>query len=205
MAAVIAFLALGFVVGAIPFGYVLGRLIHNTDIRQHGSQNIGATNAARSFGLGFGLAVLGLDALKGWVMTGWAWTLFPHQPLFVGLTGTAAICGHVFSPFLRFRGGKGVATGLGAVVALAWPAAIVGVTIFLIVALWSRIVSVASLLGMVGVLGTFAFLHQWEVFWAFGVPAVGVSLWAHRANWLRLWKGQESRFQFSRKSGANRN
>ncbi|MDA8195253.1 MAG: glycerol-3-phosphate 1-O-acyltransferase PlsY [Thermaerobacter sp.] len=187
-------LILWFLVGAVPFGYVLGKVIYGTDLRQYGSRNIGATNAARTFGMKFGLAVLVMDGLKGWAGVVLAMQWFPHDAVIIGLTGTAAMWGHVFSPFLRFRGGKGVATGLGAALMLDWKTALLAVAGFAVVVVPLRIVSLASLAGMLALIVSLWARHHMTYLWVFGLPTVAVSLWAHRANWVRLLRGQEPRF-----------
>ncbi len=115
-----ALVVASFFVGAIPFGLVVSRLFFRRDLRAEGSGNIGAANALRTLGKGGAIAVLVLDALKG-ALPVIAGRVLGGETL--ALTAAfAAILGHCFSPFLNFRGGKGVATNLGAVLALAWPA-----------------------------------------------------------------------------------
>lgn len=187
----VGWLGLWFVVGSIPFGYVLGRLIYHTDIREHGSRNIGATNAARTFGKKLGMGVLVLDGLKGLTGVLWAHNIFVHEPLLIGLTGTMAILGHVFSPFLGFRGGKGVATGFGVALGLNLPLALLGIGVFALAVMLGRIVSVASWVGMMTVVGGLWGTQHMGQLYSFGIPAIMILTWAHRANWVRLVHGQE--------------
>ncbi|MCL4351680.1 MAG: glycerol-3-phosphate acyltransferase, partial [Firmicutes bacterium] len=139
-----------FIVGSVPWGYIVAHLRYQTDIRQHGSQNIGATNVARTLGIKAGIFVLILDALKGIAAVAITGAVFPGHPWMMAVAGLLAIVGHVFSPFLRFRGGKGIATGLGAVVMLSPVAALVAVLAFALTVGITRIVSLASLAGIVG-------------------------------------------------------
>jgi glycerol-3-phosphate acyltransferase PlsY len=183
-----------FIVGSVPWGYVVAHLRYQTDIRQHGSQNIGATNVARTLGIKAGIFVLILDALKGIAAVGITGAVFPGHPWMTAIAGFVAIVGHVFSPFLRFRGGKGIATGLGAVVMLSPLAALVAVLAFALTVGITRIVSLASLAGIVGVMVCMALVSPHVYVWGFAVPAVLLTIWAHRKNWGRLIKGEEPRF-----------
>ncbi|MBV8196961.1 MAG: glycerol-3-phosphate 1-O-acyltransferase PlsY, partial [Candidatus Eremiobacteraeota bacterium] len=138
-----------FLIGSIPFGYVVGRLFYHTDIRRAGSGNIGAMNALRTLGkAGAGLVLL-LDALKGFVPTLWAMHSLrsPPDQLVGAAVAAAAVLGHCFSPWLRLRGGKGVATSFGAIFALCWPAGLVAVGGWIAGAAITRYSSVGSMLG----------------------------------------------------------
>ncbi|MCL6561565.1 MAG: glycerol-3-phosphate 1-O-acyltransferase PlsY [Firmicutes bacterium] len=185
--------------GGLPFGYLWARWRHGVDVRQHGSRNIGATNVARTVGLGAGLLVLALDAAKGYVAVAWVgpWALHHGLPAPFGpLTGTLAVLGHGFSPWLRFRGGKGVATALGATWALSPIAGAVGVAVFLAVALATRWVSLASGMAILAVLASVWLSGRPGLVAEFALPVATFSLWAHRANWARLSQGTEPRFAF---------
>jgi len=135
-----------FLAGSIPFGVIVAKR-RGIDIRAQGSGNIGATNVTRVMGIGPGLLVLVLDALKGALATlvaehwcGMDWV--------IGLAGFVAIFGHCFSPFLGGKGGKGVATALGVFAVLALPLAIVGVAVFLVVFGRTRVPALGSLAGI---------------------------------------------------------
>ncbi len=183
-----------FLIGAIPWGYLVAHLHFKTDIRKHGSQNIGATNVARTLGMKAGLLVLLLDALKGAVVVGMTQIYFSHVLWLVGLSGFFAIGGHVFTPFLRFRGGKGIATGLGAIAIMSPQAAIIAVLAFGVFVVATRIISLASLAGIAGVVVWMALAAPKAEFWSFAAPAMLLTIWAHRKNWNRLVKGQEPKF-----------
>ncbi len=183
-----------FIVGAIPWGYLVAHLHFKTDIREHGSQNIGATNVARTLGMKAGVAVLLLDAFKGALVVGLTQIYFGHVLWLVGFSGFVAIGGHVFSPFLRFRGGKGIATGLGAIAIMSPQAAVIAVLAFGLFAVATRIISLASLAGIAGVVVWMALAAPKAEFWSFAAPAMLLTIWAHRKNWDRLVKGQEPKF-----------
>ena len=144
-------LLLAYLLGSIPFGYVLVRFARNEDIRKTGSGNIGATNVARSGAKGLAVATLVLDALKGYVAVALARTLVLHYGNYpsgydlVAVAGLFAVVGHVFPLWLGFRGGKGVATALGVFFALTPVAALLLIAIFAAVVAFTRIVSLASL------------------------------------------------------------
>lgn len=176
----LALVAGAFLAGAIPFGVLLARR-RGVDIRAHGSGNIGATNVTRVLGPRTGAVVLVLDALKGALPTAAALAV-DAEPRLVALTGGAAILGHCFSPFLRGRGGKGVATAAGAVagshpmwlpfVLLAW-LLVVGVSRW--VALASVVASVVVLVVALATRAPFA-----DVAWAAAIAAI--VLFRHRSN-----------------------
>ncbi len=158
----VAAIAASYAVGSVPFGYVLGKL-HGVDVRAHGSGNVGATNVARVLGYPLGVLVFVLDVGKGALAAG----LLPgyicgvHEGMLPILSGAAAILGHVFPVFLRFRGGRGVATACGA---LAWimplPTAIALAT-WVTIVLWTQYVSAASLLAAVSVpVGVLSLYHR---------------------------------------------
>ena len=149
--ATLSWCAAGFAAGSIPFGLILALVVGKTDVRTHGSGNIGATNVARVVGKKLGIVTLILDALKG-ALPAVAVAVWPpagadslQTGLLGGLVGLAALLGHCFTPWLRFKGGKGVATGLGVLLALHPEVAAYGLGAFAVAFLASRIVSVSSL------------------------------------------------------------
>ena len=133
--------ALSYLLGSIPFGYLLVRWFRGEDVRDSGSGNIGATNVSRTSPL-LGVATLLLDGLKGAAAVFLARSVFHGDEKLVGLAALCAILGHVFPVWLRFRGGKGVATGVGAFLPLAPKAVLVGMAVFLAVFLALRFVSI---------------------------------------------------------------
>jgi len=192
-------LALAFLLGSLPFGFWLGRL-KGIDIRKQGSGNIGATNVGRILGRGWGYLVFALDFAKGWIGVWVAQKLGDPADLWVVAAGLFSVLGHVFTPWVGFRGGKGVATSAGVLLALT---PLVGV---LVAAVWggaflvSRIVSVASLLAATA----FPLLvHQLDpnrpaLQWAAWMLALLV--WVrHRDNLTRLIQGKEKGFKKEKK------
>ena len=185
-----------FLIGSIPFSYILARLVGGVDIRRVGSGNVGATNVARALGIGTGLAALGLDAAKGiaavLLVRALPGIADPGSPG-PALAGLAAILGHNFTPFLRFRGGKGVATGAGVFGVLAPWALLAAVAVFLVVVLLGRMVSLGSVLAaaalplLVHLLG-----GERGTVLAAGAVALLVIV-RHRANLLRIARGTENR------------
>jgi glycerol-3-phosphate acyltransferase PlsY len=189
----------GYLSGSIPFGVLLGRFVLGVDVRHVGSGNIGATNVARAGGKKVGIAVLLLDALKAIVPILVARSLLGGRPaaeLWTVLVALAAFVGHLFPVWLGFKGGKGVATGLGIFLVLAPWAAIAGVVTYLAAYGATRISSVGSLAGTaVCALGTFV-VHGWTspVSWA-GLALAVLILVRHRENISRLVRGEEKRMR----------
>lgn len=137
--------AYSYLLGSIPFGYLLVRVFYGQDIRRTGSGNIGATNVSRTSPW-LGVLTLILDACKGAAAVLLTRVLFPDQQVLLGLAALAAIGGHVFPLWLKFRGGKGVATGLGSFVVLFPKTILIMVGIFVVIFLAFRYVSLASVL-----------------------------------------------------------
>ncbi|MDX1931528.1 MAG: glycerol-3-phosphate 1-O-acyltransferase PlsY [Capsulimonadales bacterium] len=183
---------LAFVLGSVPFGYLAGRLM-GKDLRQLGSGNIGATNTLRHLGKGPGIAVLILDALKGFLPTQAAafWHL---SGVWIVATGLAAMLGHIFSPFLRFKGGKGVATGLGVMLALSPAAAAVSAAVFAVTVYLTRYVSLGSILAAVTMVVLLFLLNEPLPYRLFGLLAAIFVLVRHKENIRRLLAGTENRF-----------
>lgn len=193
-----------YLLGSLPFGFWVARA-RGVDIARRGSGNTGATNVARTLGKGPGALVLALDVAKGaapayaapgLVQAGWLPDGFPHA-LWLGL---AAVLGHTFSPWLGFRGGKGVATGLGAVLASCPVPGLAGLATFALVMLSIRIVSVGSLLGAFVIWATTLALYPDLRVVAPVTLIVAYVFWKHRANIGRLRRGEEPRFRFGSSS-----
>lgn len=186
-------LLLSYVAGSIPTGLWLGQAMRGVDIREHGSRNIGATNTLRVLGKPLGAAALAGDMLKGLVAVAVFARLgaMPQLPLYCGI---AAILGHTFSVFLRFRGGKGVATGAGVFLGLAPAATGIAAAVFALVAGTTRMVSAASLCAAIALTAAvFALPHGMPVRVAAALVAALV-LFRHRSNIARILKGEENRF-----------
>lgn len=195
---------LAYLLGSIPFGYLLVRVFLKRDIRTAGSGNIGATNVAREGAKGLGLATLALDLGKGLLAVVLAFliarhlsTMNAHQSFdLAALAAVAAVVGHCFPVWLAFRGGKGVATALGVFLALVPRATLCVVGIFLLVVLLTRYVSLASIIAALS-FPPFAFFFVRDpgpaVLFAFVFIPLLICL-KHRANIQRLLAGTEARF-----------
>jgi len=184
----------GFAVGSIPFGLLIAKFSGRTDPRTAGSGNVGATNVARTGGLHLGLLTLLLDAGKGALP---AWWFLNHGSETAGVVaGLAAVLGHCFSPWLRFRGGKGVATLLGIVGVLLWPTglALFAATWVLLFAVlrWASVASLVAAWAM----PLLAWFGQDSLLLAGSLAgaALVVTL-RHRTNLRRLFRGEEPRFR----------
>ena len=187
---------LAFLLGAIPFSFLLAKLFGGVDIRRVGSGNIGATNLARSLGIGKGILGLALDAGKGAAAVLLARRIasgFDAGPTLEAVAGGAAVLGHLYTPFLNFKGGKGVATGAGVFGVLAPGALLAAVVVFMLGTAVSRMVSLGSVLGAVTlpiaahVLGSAPAARLAALFVALLVVA------RHRANLGRIARGTERR------------
>jgi glycerol-3-phosphate acyltransferase PlsY len=180
---------LGYALGSIPFGVVLTRLAGLGDVRQIGSGNIGATNVLRTGRKGLAAATLLLDAAKGAAAVLIARALWPNLAL-DGLAAIAAFLGHLYPVWLRFRGGKGVATMIGVVAALAWPIGLIMVGVWLLALLLARYSSAGGMAAAVSAPVAAWFMDGLGLALLFGGFALLV-LWKHRANIGRLFKGTE--------------
>ena len=200
MPLILLILAIAYLLGSIPFGYLLVRVFRNQDIRSTGSGNIGATNVARSGAKGLGVLTLLLDLLKGVAAVLLAAHFAPRtaagpSDLMVG-AALAAVLGHVFPVWLGFRGGKGVATALGVFLVLTPAVAVAAVGVFLLLALTTRFVSLASI-AAAAVIPVFAMLFVADRSPVYLGGVIFLSLLVivkHQANISRLLQGRESRF-----------
>lgn len=182
-------LLLGYLLGSIPFGLILTRVFGAGDLRQIGSGNIGATNVLRTGRKGLAAATLLLDLAKGWgavMLAGW---LFPGEQV---LAAAAVFFGHCYPVWLRFRGGKGVATMMGLSLALYWPVGVVFAVVWLGLLATLRISSVSGMAAAISAPVSAALFDQFDA-----VPVLlAVSLivlWKHRSNIERLLDGTEPR------------
>lgn len=182
-------LLIGYLLGSIPFGLLLTRLAGKGDIRSVGSGNIGATNVLRAGGKKLAAATLILDALKATAAVVIVRLLWPGSEIFAA---TGALLGHLYPVWLRFRGGKGVATFLGILIGLSWPVALVYAGIWVGALLLVRISSVAGMLAAISAPVTAALLGQTQLFPLFVAFALLI-LWRHEENIRRLIARKEPR------------
>ena len=184
---------LGYLLGSIPFGLILTRLFGAGDLRQIGSGNIGATNVLRTGRKGLAAATLLLDAAKGFAAVWLAQHVFSAHDASLGvIAGAAAFLGHVYPIWLRFRGGKGVATLMGIILALHWPCALVYAVVWLGLLALLRISSVAGMAAAVSAPVSAAFFSAFDIVLLLLALALLV-LWKHRENIDRLLSGTEPR------------
>lgn len=189
------FLILSYLLGSVPSSYVAGRALRGVDLREHGSGNLGATNTFRVLGAGVAAPVMLFDVLKGVVPA----AVFPDLAGVPTLSwslafGAAAIAGHVFSVFVRLRGGKGVATAAGVFLALAPIAVLIGFAVWLAVLWLGRMVSLASVIAAVSMSVIIAVTDDRPAVLALGFVVAAFIVFGHRANLRRIVRGEEYRF-----------
>lgn len=184
----------GYLAGAIPTGAVVGRL-GGVDLTQVGSRRTGATNVLRTLGPGAAAVVFLGDLFKGSLAMLLVGAIFDRDPLGVALTGTAAVFGHCYSPFIGFKGGRGVTTGLGGLLVLSWPAGLLGLLVGAVAIAATRYVSLGSILGtVVGSIALLVGVFAYSLPWPYAIFALVVGIFivvAHRDNIQRLLGGTE--------------
>src|ERR1043166_8016019 len=201
--------AASYLIGSIPFSYLVVRLMTGQDIRQHGSRNVGATNVARSFGKAPGIIALFLDGAKGygvvvlaeWLMRQPGWPAgtdalpWHSRAFWIAFAALVAVVGHMFPVWLRFHGGKGVATATGAFLALDPMAIAASLIVFILVLITTRFVSLASILSSASIPIFFHFLAYNAPFWRvmLSIPIAIAVILKHHSNIARLVSGTERR------------
>ncbi len=207
--AAVALFAVAFLLGSIPFGLIISKVFYHTDIREHGSGNIGTTNAIRTMGKVGGYAVFILDfgkgLLSGVLALAFSWWLLPGGGLapgspvsydtMLGISFLACVWGHVFSPWLKFKGGKGIAVAVGCLFMVFGPVgACLELALFIVVVVVTKYVSLGSMAAAVACpfLALFFFWGAWPTVVLCALVGLTV-LWAHRENISRLRAGTESR------------
>ena len=210
----VAYLAATFLVCGIPFGKIVARA-KGVDIQKVGSGNIGTTNVAREIGKGAAALTLALDAGKGALATGLASWLFQQPGIvladaadvsvaptgtgawLVGLVMVAAVWGHIFSPFLHFHGGKGIAVGVGSLLGFLLPVALIELGVFVVLVVATKRVSIGSITVAAALPVVVGLVYGWN--WPL-VATVAVAgwtvVWAHRSNMRKLAEGKEKAFAF---------
>lgn len=191
----LAWVLASYLLGSVPSSYIAGRLVRGIDLRKHGSGNLGATNTFRVLGPKVAAPVMVFDIAKGFVppalfgqwdhSSQWAWAL---------AYGAAAILGHVFSIYMGFRGGKGVATGAGVFLALSPVAVGVAMAAWLAVLLWRRVVSLASIVAALVMTLVLILTESRPEVMTLGILVASFVIYAHRSNVKRLLRGEELAF-----------
>ena len=192
-----------YLIGAIPTAYIFGKKLKKIDIRQHGSGNMGATNAFRVLGKGPGTLVLLIDIAKGILPTTIIADIFGTTELWMRLVcGLVAVCGHNWTVFLQFKGGKGIATGLGLLIGLSIESAAIRPILFLTVAVWLFVFLATGFVSLSSIVAS-VFLPIWALLYnqSFYVVMSGIVLcifvvFRHRPNIKKLIEGKESRVPF---------
>jgi glycerol-3-phosphate acyltransferase PlsY len=196
MSAAALWLLASYLLGAIPTSHLVSRTFANIDLRQHGSGNLGATNLYRVLGWKYAIPVALFDIAKGVIPVVWFAPQVSRSELFALACGVAAILGHVFSVFVHFKGGKGVATAAGVMLGMTPLALAAAAAVWALVLLLTGYVSLASMAAAALLpLAVYALEQPTsaELFWVVVLVALGVIV-LHRRNIQRLLKGTESRF-----------
>lgn len=197
LSAALATLA-SYLLGATPTSYIAGKLGRGIDLREHGSKNLGATNVYRILGWKYAIPVALVDIAKGATPVVWIsrWAGAAEHPWLPVVLGGAAVLGHMFSPYVSFKGGKGVATAAGMFLALAPVAVLLAIPIWALCLWLTGYVSLSSIIAVLSVPLSVALLQPASpsVFWA-SVALVALIIFAHRRNITRLLAGTENRFR----------
>ena len=202
----IGLVILGYLIGSIPVGFILGKLTRGIDIREHGSGSIGMTNVMRTIGVKAGILVFFADMAKGAVAVALAWPIFSSSPEMVAwgqmAGGASAVIGHSWPVYIGFRGGKGIATGFGALMVIFWPVGLITLAVFLAVVGLSRYVSLGSILGsvimLVAMIPFVVYSSEPFAYNVLGLVVVPIVIFRHRDNIGRLLSGTESKIGSSR-------
>ena len=203
----VALVVVSYLIGSIPFSFLVARMLAGKDVRREGSGNVGATNVARTAGRKAGVLALGLDLAKGyaviaiarWLVGSPEWP-FPagvqaweSREMWIALAGLIAVLGHMFPVWLRFHGGKGVATAAGVILALDPRVFVATLIVFAIVVILSRTVSLGSILTAASIPLLFRFVAHESPFWR-TIISIGIALAVilkHHSNIARLAQGSE--------------
>ncbi len=186
-------------IGAVPFAYIIVKLVKNIDIRTVGSGNAGATNVARVLGKWGFITVFLLDALKGFLPVYLTYMYYGQEllPLFVAAT---VVLGHTYTVFLGFKGGKGVATGAGAFLALAPVEIGIALLVFAAVFYFTRMVSAGSILAALTLFISVLIISDWAALKVLTGVIVFFIIFKHRTNIVRIIKGEENKFEKKKKT-----
>jgi glycerol-3-phosphate acyltransferase PlsY len=192
---------LGYLIGAIPFGVVVGKLTRGIDVREHGSGGMGMTNVMRTVGRKAGALVFLADLLKGAGAVALAWPILGSSSdmLIWGHVagGAAAVIGHSWPVYIRFKGGRGIATGFGALLVISWQVALIALAVFILVVGITRYVSLGSILGaltmLVAMIPFVVYDLEHYAYTVFAAVIAAIVIFRHRGNIQRLRLGTESK------------
>lgn len=187
-------LVVAYLLGSIPFGYLLVKAVKGIDVRTQGSGNIGMTNVWRVAGARWGIATLALDISKGVLAVWLAHSFGPREDFWEVASGLAALLGNIFSIFLKFKGGKGIGVSIGIFFFLLPAESTVGLVLFILSVLATRMISVGSLLGVTS-MAAVTLYHQKGLTWLSGLALLATALvwFTHRQNIQRILKGIENK------------
>ena len=188
----------GYIIGAIPSGYIVTKYVKDIDLRSMGSGNVGATNVTRALGFKMGLLVAIFDILKGFIAVLLAQIILPGNTpiIYIFIIGLAAIVGHNWSVFLRFSGGKGVATTLGVILRLLPVNFLIFVVIWIALTILTRYVSLGSILGAISLPISSVFLNYSSNYIIYTLILALSIILTHHENIKRLLQGQENRMSW---------
>lgn len=194
MMEVLLFILISYLLGSIPFGLIIAS-VNKIDIRSHGSGNIGATNVYRVIGKFWGLLTFFLDAMKGFLPAYYFLNFYGNYQHLGVCCGLAAILGHTFPIYIKFRGGKGVATSAGMLFGIAPIPVFIGLLVWIIIMFLFRFVSLASITASVVISVIICFSDAYSIFTKYLITIISILIiWLHRDNISRLIKGTENRF-----------
>jgi glycerol-3-phosphate acyltransferase PlsY len=186
---------IGYLLGSIPFGVIIGKLVRGIDIREYGSGSMGMTNVMRTVGAKAGLIVLIADLLKGSGAVALAWLIFysaPDSTVYWGQMagGAAAVIGHSWPVYIGFRGGRGISTAFGAIMVISWPIGLICLATFLLMVAIFRYISLGSILAAIALVIVMAIFVVYDLepfaYLAFTFVVAPIVIFRHRANIKRL-------------------
>lgn len=188
-----------YLIGAVPSAYIMGKLVKNLDIRNHGSGNVGFTNALRVLGVVPGIITLLMDIGKGYLSVFFVEhtynNLYPFSlEIFVAVAGIVTVCGHIWPVYIGFKGGKGIAVGCGIFLNIALIPTLITTGIWIFFVLLTNIVSISSIVAVISLPMIMMFFRKPVVYVFISVLLAAVVVFMHRSNIKRLLKGEERKF-----------
>lgn len=198
---IVGLVVLGYLIGAVPFGVVIGRLMRGIDVREHGSGGMGMTNVMRTVGKKAGALVFLLDLLKGAGAVALAWPILGSASDMLAwgqvAGGAAAVIGHSWPVYIGFKGGRGIATGFGALLVISWQVALIALAVFVLAVAVRRYVSLGSILGavtmVVAMIPYVVYDLEHYAYIVFTAVVATIVIYRHKGNIGRLLSGTESK------------